>query len=185
MNGESQAAAAAEDAERLSADLRDDVAQYIRLRFGHTLLRQAVERFRQRHQGPLMERASDLFHRLTLGRFANLDIGYDDRDQPILLAVRDGGDKLEVTGLSEGTRDQLFLALRLAAVEIHLAAGRRLPFVADDLLIHFDDERAAAALSVLADLATRTQVLFFTHNRHLMELARARLPVEGYCTVDI
>jgi len=185
MNGESEAATAAEEVERLSADLRDDAAQYIRLRLGHALLRRAVERFRQRHQGPLMERATALFHRLTLGSFAGLDTGFDDDDVPILLAIRDGGDKLEVEDLSEGTRDQLFLALRLAAVELHLAAGRRLPFIADDLLIHFDDDRAAAALSVLADLATRTQVLFFTHNQHLVELAKVRLATEAYRAMEV
>ncbi len=46
------------------------------------------------------------------------------------------------------------------------------PFVADDLLINFDNDRAAAALGVLADLAKSTQVLFFTHHRHLVDLAR-------------
>ena len=185
MNGDSVAAAAAEEVEQISAGLKDDAARYIRLRLGNALLRQAMERFRTRHQGPLMERAAELFRRLTLDAFAGLDTGYDERDEPMLLAVRTGGDKLEVAGLSEGTRDQLFLALRLAAVELHLAAGRRLPFIADDLLIHFDDDRAAAALAVLADLATRTQVLFFTHNRHLVDLAKARLPVGAYRVAEV
>ena len=39
----------------------------------------------------------------------------------------------------------------------------------DDILINSDDERAVAALQVLGDLATHTQVLFFTHHRHLAE----------------
>jgi uncharacterized protein YhaN len=183
MNGDSTAAAAAEQAERLAAEIREDAGQYIRLRLGHAMLRQAVENYRKRHQGPLMERAARLFERLTLGAFAGLDTGFDKNDAPILLALRSGGTATEVEGLSEGTRDQLFLALRLAAVEQHLAAGRILPFVADDLLIHFDDERAAAALAVLAELATKTQVLFFTHNRHLVDLAQHRL-AEGQATMS-
>lgn len=177
MNGESAAATAADQAERLAADIREDAGQYVRLRLGHALLRQAVENYRKRHQGPLMDRAAQLFQRLTLGAFSGLDTGFDKNDSPILLAIRTGGASVEVEGLSEGTRDQLFLALRLAAVEQHLAAGRTLPFIADDLLIHFDDERAVAALSVLAELATKTQVLFFTHNRHMVDLAERSLPV--------
>lgn len=180
MDGADTAAAAAEDAERLLAAIRDDAERYIRLRLGQAVLRQAVERYRQRHQGPLMARAAELFRRLTLDAFSGLDTGFDDRDQPILLAVRSSGVKVEVAGLSEGTRDQLFLALRLAAVDLHLAAGRRLPFLADDLLIHFDDERSTAGLAVLAELATRTQVLFFTHNRHMVDLARKHLPAGAY-----
>lgn len=183
MDGANTAAAAAENAERLLAAIRDDAERYIRLRLGQAILRQAIERYRQRHQGPLMARAADLFRRLTLDAFAGLDTGFDDRDQPILLAVRSDGAKVEVAGLSEGTRDQLFLALRLAAVDLHLAAGHRLPFIVDDLLIHFDDERSTAALAVLAELATRTQVLFFTHNRHMVELARNRLPTDAYRVV--
>ncbi|MBC7951117.1 MAG: AAA family ATPase [Rhodospirillaceae bacterium] len=179
MNGDSAAAQAAQEAERLAADIREDASQYIRLRLGHALLRQAVENYRQRHQGPLMARAAELFRRLTLGAFAGLDTGFDKSDQPILLAVRDDGKTVEIQGLSEGTRDQLFLALRLAAVEQHLDSGRRLPFIADDLLIHFDDDRAASALSILAELATKTQVLFFTHNRHMVDLAQRTLAADA------
>ena len=49
--------------------------------------------------------------------------------------------------------------------------GPALPFVADDLFIHFDDERAAAGLMVPDRLSCKTQVLFFTHHRHLVDLA--------------
>jgi len=48
-----------------------------------------------------------------------------------------------------------------------------LPLVLDDVLIQFDDERASAALEVLAELARRTQVLMFTHHARQLELARS------------
>jgi uncharacterized protein YhaN len=77
-----------------------------------------------------------------------------------------------------GTRDQLYLALRLANVQ-HLAASQELmPLVLDDVLVHFDDERAAAALGLLGELASVAQVLFFTHHPRLVELARQVLPQE-------
>ena len=66
--------------------------------------------------------------------------------------------------MSEGTTDQLFLALRLAAVEQSVASGIRLPFLADDLFVNFDDERSQAGFRVFAELARSTQVLFFTHH---------------------
>lgn len=176
MNGDSVAAAGAEHAEQVAANIREDAQHYMRLRLGQALLRQLMENYRKRHQGPLLERGGELFRRLTLEGFEGVDTGFDRTDTPILLARREDGRRLEIADLSEGTRDQLFLALRLAAVEQHLAAGRRLPFIADDLLIHFDDERAMAAIEVLAELSGRTQVIFFTHNRHMVDLARSRLP---------
>ena len=47
-----------------------------------------------------------------------------------------------------------------------------LPLVVDDVLIHFDDARARAALAVLGELAASTQVLLFTHHARHVELAR-------------
>ena len=77
--------------------------------------------------------------------------------------------------MSAGTADQLYLALRVASVEDYLDRASALPFVADDLFINFDDERSAAGLKILAALALRTQVLFFTHHRHLLDVAASAL----------
>jgi uncharacterized protein YhaN len=47
-----------------------------------------------------------------------------------------------------------------------------MPFIADDLLINCDDERAASSLEAFARLAAKTQVLYFTHHQHLVDIAR-------------
>ena len=60
-------------------------------------------------------------------------------------------------------------------VEESIANGIKLPFLADDLFINYDDERAAAGFRVLAELATKTQVLFFTHHEHLIGVAEMAL----------
>lgn len=85
--------------------------------------------------------------------------------------MRASGDRVGVSGMSDGTADQLYFALRVAAIEECLGKAPGLPFVADDLFVNFDDARAVAGLEVLAMLARRTQVLFFTHHRHLVGLA--------------
>ena len=82
---------------------------------------------------------------------------------------------MDLSGLSSGAEDQLFLALRVAAVEDYVGRAVALPFIADDLFVDFDDERAAAGFEVLGQLAQRTQVLFFTHHEHLVEIARQTL----------
>ena len=69
--------------------------------------------------------------------------------------------------LSEGTRDQLYLALRLVAVEDHVQNAPPLPFVADDILQTFDDvTRARAALEALVGLSQHVQVILLTHHPH-------------------
>ena len=47
-----------------------------------------------------------------------------------------------------------------------------MPLVLDDVLIQLDDHRASAALTVLAEVSRKMQVLFFTHHARLVELAR-------------
>ena len=122
-----------------------------------------------------MSRASELFQTLTLGRYSKLLVEYDDETPRVAGERADGATVVPVGGMSQGTVDQLFLALRIAAVEDVVGQGTRLPFLADDLFINFDDARAAAGFRVLAELATRTQVLFFTHHEHLLEVAQEAL----------
>ena len=77
--------------------------------------------------------------------------------------------------MSTGTADQLYLALRIASINDYLDRAPALPFVADDLFVNFDDERAAAGFQVLGELAQVTQVLFFTHHQHLVDIAQSTL----------
>jgi len=130
-----------------------------------------VDRYRERRQGPLLQRASTLFAQLTLGRFARLTPDFEVTP-PRLIALRPDGERVHIDGLSEGTRDQLFLALRLAALELHIASDRSLPFIADDLFVNFHDSRSRAGLAALGELARRTQVIFLTHHEHLVDVAR-------------
>jgi uncharacterized protein YhaN len=73
--------------------------------------------------------------------------------------------------MSDGTRDQLFLALRLATIELQRDQQDPLPFVVDDILVGFDDERSKACLEVLAEFAQKTQVLVFTHHSMVAQAA--------------
>jgi uncharacterized protein YhaN len=50
--------------------------------------------------------------------------------------------------------------------------------ILDDVLVHFDDDRAAATLSALGELARGTQVLLFTHHLHLEPIARRVVPAD-------
>jgi uncharacterized protein YhaN len=133
----------------------------------------------------MLLRASELFSILTIGRYAALRID-SEAALPRLLGVRnDGRTVVEVDAMSEGTTDQLFLALRLAAVEQSVAAGVRLPFLADDLFVNFDDDRAAAGFEILAELGEKTQVIFFTHHRHLVDRAKATLTPAQWAVQEI
>lgn len=154
------AAHAAQQQEQRAAQVRELLERYLRVRLGRTLLEREIARYRERHQGPVLSRASELFQRLTLARYRGLRVGQEERT---LGCVRADGDEVGVAQLSEGTQYQLYLALRLATLEHYVKGGASIPLVFDDALIHFDDDRAAAAFGVLGELADRVQILYFTH----------------------
>ena len=172
MDGNARAAAAREEAEQLLARIRRDAGRFARLQVAATVLENAITRYREKHQGPVLQRAGELFAELTLEFFDGLRADYNDQGRPVLVGVRSGGrGTVHVDGMSAGTCDQLYLALRLASIEADLQQRDPLPLVVDDILIMFDDDRATAALKCLARLSQQTQVILFTHHEHLVALA--------------
>jgi len=176
MNGGDRAARAAESAQEALASIRAHVEEYARARLAGVLLREEIERYRSKNQGPIVSRASTLFQALTLRTFSSLEAAYEDDDRAVMRCVRADGRRVGVAGLSDGTLDQLYLALRIASMERHFERAEVVPVIVDDALINFDDERARAALRALGELARTTQVLFFTHHRHLADLAVDAVP---------
>ena len=173
LGARAPSADAAERIESLLAALRDDVEQYACLKLADVLLRRGLERYRTRNRNPIVERASELFARLTAGSFTSLQPDFDEDGKEVLKGIRAGATQaLSIEAMSSGTQDQLYLAIRIASLEAWLAKHEPIPLVLDDLLLNFDDERARATLQVLAALSQKTQVLFFTHHAHLVELAR-------------
>ncbi|WP_041794749.1 YhaN family protein [Pararhodospirillum photometricum] len=177
LGGDDGAARAASDRAAALETLAQVTGAYLRARGATILLRWGLERFRRERQGPLLRRAGALFAILTEGSFTSLEVEFDDQDRASLHGQRPDGSRVGLEGLSAGTVDQLYLALRLASLELARAHGPGLPFIADDLFLTFDDRRAAAGFRVLAEVARSTQVLFFTHHTHLIEVATQALGV--------
>jgi len=179
MDGGPAAAEAAAEAQEQLARIRGLARDYARHRLAAHLLEREIETYRKANQGPLLDRAGELFRRLTLGCFETLGVDYDDVGKPLLLCVRDDGRAIPPQHrLSDGEADQLYLALRIAGLERHLQTNQPLPFIADDIYVNFDDDRARAGFEVLGELARRTQVIFFTHHTRLRDLAREALSPE-------
>jgi uncharacterized protein YhaN len=172
MDGRGHAAQAAQEAQETLASLRETAEKYLRLRLGVKILQAEIERYREKSQGPVLRRAAELFALVTERCFIGLEPDYGVGDEPVLVGVRENGERVALAGMSDGTQDQLYLALRLASLEKFSADGEPLPLLVDDALVNFDNARARAALKVLGDLAARTQVIFFTHHQHMVHLAK-------------
>ncbi|MGA1823583.1 MAG: AAA family ATPase [bacterium] len=171
MDGGLDASELAQKAQAILSSIEQAVERYARLHISSVILRKEIERYKDEHQGPILERASDIFEKLTIGSFKKLVSDFDDNDNQVLKGVRPRGEKISVAGMSDGTCDQLYLALRLASIEQRVKVSEPIPLILDDIFVNFDDERSKATLEVLAEISDRTQIIIFTHHLHLRELA--------------
>jgi uncharacterized protein YhaN len=78
----------------------------------------------------------------------------DEKDSPRLVGRRDAEHTVCVEGMSKGTRDQLYLSLRLAYLEEYASKAESVPFIGDDLLTSSDENRTTRGLKAMA--ATKT-----------------------------
>lgn len=172
ISGSDDAARAESARQDALTRMGDTAERFIKVHVAGKLLRWAIDRFRETKQGPMLTRASEIFSGLTLGSFSKLVVDFES-DPPRLDGLRPDGRTVGIAGMSDGTRDQLYLALRLAALEMHIGQGHALPFIADDLFINYDDERSSAGLEALAKLSEVTQVIFLSHHKHLLPAVKA------------
>ncbi|GBQ60577.1 YhaN family protein [Komagataeibacter swingsii] len=170
-NTDAQQAAARREA--ATASLHQIVEEYARLTLTRKLVADAIDRVRAAQQDPLVTRAGQFLSLATLGAFTGIRTELDPHGNPVVHGMRHDGSTVPVTAMSAGTRDQLFLAFRLASVETYCKSAESLPFIADDLLVQFDDARSLSTLRILADFARTTQVLLFTHHDSIRDMTRA------------
>jgi uncharacterized protein YhaN len=172
-SGAEQAVLARESAR---AEMTQESRRWAVLKLAALLVNAGLARARDRRKDPLIARAGALFSSLTGGRYLGLDQNFGDDDQSQLLALRAGdGEKLEIAALSEGARDQLYLALRLAFLEDYAGRAEAPPFIGDDLFASFDDSRVAAGLQTLELASGAIQPILFTHHAHIVAIAGQRL----------
>lgn len=99
--------------------------------------------------------------RLTRGRYrqawidSELHIELADPNHPTR--------RIQTDRLSRGTQDQLYMAARLALVDL-LFPDTRPPVLLDDPFVHFDPQRLAAAIEICSDIAAERQILLFTRS---------------------
>ncbi len=171
-------AAASTEALEARADQEAAAAEFDRLLENQIVLHLAAEMLVEAtHEvedgmgGSALERTSLAFSAVTGGDYA-----LESHDGPAgeqLYAVERAfpRERKALTDLSEGTRDQLYLALRMEALGGHCKSAMAMPFIADDILQTFDDARAEAALRALCDLSEELQVVVMTHHPHLTSVA--------------
>ncbi len=158
--------------ETITRELRDCLAQTAAVHLGAKTLGQIRSRFEQSCQPGILEIASEYLAQLTCGKYVKIWTTLSEQQ----LRISDAeSNNFSVEQLSTGTREQLFLALRLGLVGEFAERAIELPMVLDDVLVNFDQSRAEAAIQTLIEFAERGhQVLLFTSHLHLARLCESQ-----------
>ena len=175
IGGDEEVARIAEVRTTILLEIEDKAASCLRLRLGALAAETAIDLFRDEHRGALMSLASDSFRVLTRGDYVRLT-SRAERTGETLIALHKGGQSRTAAQLSKGTRFQLYLALRIAAYAEYGRARPPVPFVADDILETFDDQRTREALVAFTRMAAEGQVIYLTHHSHVCRIAAAVCP---------
>lgn len=142
--------------EQVQHRLKELEQTYLALGYAQKALEEAMQTLQRRFAPRIIRRAQTFLHRLTCGRYSDIQLSMD------LELTAAAGD--EVSGRSslwrsDGTADQMYLALRIAVWEALMPDG---PLVLDDALVRFDSRRLEAATQLLKELAQEHQVIVFT-----------------------
>ena len=138
----------------------------------HATVNRVLERIRkdyEKHRQPeTLAEASRYLDKLTDGEYQRV---WTPLAEDVLLVENREGESLTVDQLSRGTREQLFLSVRLALVANFARRGINLPMVLDDVLVNFDAIRAQRAAEVLCEFAAGGhQLLVFTCHEHMWQM---------------
>ncbi|HEX4131067.1 MAG TPA: AAA family ATPase [Pirellulales bacterium] len=171
LTGDRRAADRRLELATVDQQLREALERWQVLGLTHQVITDLRRRYETDQQPEALREASQYFARLTDGAYRRI---WTPVDEDVLRVDDAAGNSLAPEVLSRGTREQLFLSLRLALVALFARHGAPLPMVLDDVLVNFDAARARRAAEVLREFAAKGhQLLIFTCHEHIAELFRS------------
>ena len=158
------------------AEFGELVDRWVPLMMADSLIRRAMQQFENQHQSELRDAIGDLLASMTDGKYTEVQASLDDREN--FLVKRDSGQLVETSQLSTGTREVLYLAIRLAYVKHYCRDNESLPLVLDDVLVNCDETRAKHTLESLISVAERNQlqVLLLTCHQRTVDMLNELRP---------
>lgn len=139
-------------------------------RLAADVLHLAHERFQRERQPEVLQAASKLFDRFTAGRYVRV-MAAGDSIKTVSVERGDGA-LFSPPELSRGTREQLYLALRLAWIESRERQAEPLPLIFDDVLVNSDPVRQKEMARILAALGRRRQLIYLTCHPEMSKLLK-------------
>ncbi|AUJ25709.1 ATP-binding protein [Virgibacillus dokdonensis] len=161
--------------------LHQQARHWATLKAAKEMLLQAKRSYQSKYISKVMEKTSLYFRELTAENYRCV---YPPTVGRLFTVEKEDGTRLNVKELSQGTMDQLYIALRFA-VSVSMSEEHALPFILDDAFVHFDSVRTKRVAMLLERIAQEQQVIVFTCKQDLIEVAKKRSFVQMLNSIRI
>ena len=138
--------------------LREHAKEWATFQVALQLLNQTKTKYKNTYLPQVIRSAATYFNRLTGGNYTDIHISEEEER---LVVEHENHQWFDVEELSRGTKDQLYVSLRLALGKT-MAESTPLPFIIDDAFVHFDEERLEEMFKILEEVAASHQVMLMT-----------------------
>ena len=132
------------------------------------ILTDSFAEFRRSYGSQLEQDTTEIFKGLTAGKYSNVSIS---KSFDVTVEKANTFGTKEIDYLSSGTKDQVYLSMRLALAKL-MSDKDLLPIFLDDSLDRYDDSRTVAALNFLKEFAKDSQIIMFTCHSFIAEKSR-------------
>ena len=153
--------------EQKKQTLNDYSREWMKSTISFFVLNKAISKYENTRQPSVIEAAQETFAKITGNRYVKIVKPIDSEE---LLIKDEHGRSKRVIEMSRGTKEQLYLAMRLGLIQEYENRCEPMPIIMDDILVNFDDDRGPLAITALKEFAENRQILIFTCHNHTLDL---------------
>lgn len=147
--------------------LRDYSRDWVRTQIPLFALEKAISKYENTRQPSVIKAAEDIFSSITNHAYPAI-IKPIDSDE---LRIRDSsGATKGVLEMSRGTKEQLYLAMRLGLIKEYETRSESMPIIMDDILANFDDDRGPLAVKALKRFSKDRQIIVLTCHKNTLDM---------------
>ncbi|WP_404458687.1 AAA family ATPase [Oceanobacillus kapialis] len=146
-------------------ELQQSVRKWAVLKTAKGMLEETKRQYRDKYLTKVMEKTSEYFKLMTGSKYRKV---YPPMEGRLFQVETTDHIRYNVQELSQGTKDQLYIALRIAISNI-MNDKHKLPFLLDDAFVHFDSIRTENMFYLLDQLSETQQVILFTCKEELIK----------------
>lgn len=157
------------------SDAKAQKAQCVRKRdeyvLAYGIIKKAREKFISEFNPLFLNKASEYLAIITDGRYNQIKLSESGTS---IMVMQDSTNSFDFDAIDEtisrGTREQIYLSLRLAMLDRFDPQGQKLPIILDEALVNWDMVRFGKLMKIIDNIAKERQVFMFTCHDYVVDI---------------